>query len=198
MVVLLLAGWFILPPFFSETTPKAVVGNIDQMTGAIPSTPEYLFTFNPFQVLLHPFNNVYDDIGRRQYHLEYLFRSMFFGEVETNELFQPFGLIIISAALLLLPFVVFSFWNDVKKWTASHTFPLVLISIAVFLGSFGMRILVPFSSSSPFRYSTPLYIAFAFYALIHTDRTKPFRFTLVTLLSGVSAAFLLVLITSGY
>lgn len=195
-IVAILAGWFVFPPFFYEEDIRAtVVGNVASMTGPIPASPELLFTFLPNEILEHPFNEPVGEVARRQYHMENFFRSIFFGEFPGHPYSYPFAMVILTSAMLLIPLFAISFIRDALQWTKSPTFPFVVMTVVLFVGAVAFRVVLPFSSSSDFRYSLPLVLPFVYYAL-RDDHPLwgVIRKSLVSLVGASAVIFLMILI----
>jgi len=169
-LLLLMAGWFYLPRALTEERPHTIViGNIGNLNSGLglPNTLLSLATFNPFNVLLHPFNNAWSDAERRQYFWEYFFRSAFFGEFGNDPSLRPLAIAILTLALILIPIALFGAWAGLRSRAPGAT-PLFHLLWTGLLGSFAFRILYPFASSQDFRYAILLtlpFTAFVVYGL---------------------------------
>ncbi len=193
-----LSGWFQIPRFFEEDKMRTVlVGNADIQTGEISSAPEYLLTFNPVQILKHPFNHIDGDGARRLYHWEYFFRSAFFGEFEFPPRFIPIAVTILISALLLSILALYRLAYDLRFLSSSQTAPVAITAVVLLLGAFAYRIAMPFSACQDFRFSIALALPWTVYMVmgIGTER-HVLRFIhgfLCLTLVFSSAAFLLMI-----
>lgn len=142
---------------------EALVGNYRMLTNFVENHPKNLFTFNPHQILKHPYNDPFGDEARRQMFWEYLFRSAFTGEFHFGDQRKIFVLGMLLSTLLLLPLALYSMVSDIRRGLESLV-PLWSGLILFLLAHLAFRILFPYSSSQDFRYSLPLMIPFAYYA----------------------------------
>lgn len=142
---------------------EALVGNYRMLTNFVENHPKNLFTFNPHQILKHPYNDPFGDEARRQMFWEYLYRSAFTGEFHFGDQRKLFVLGMLLSSLLLVPLILYSMVSDMRKGLESFV-PLWSGLILFLLAHLAFRIFFPYSSSQDFRYSLPLMIPFAYYA----------------------------------
>lgn len=130
----------------------AVVGNSGTLNSGLQlsQTAEDMLTFDPAQIVLHPFNNAWSDVERRQYFWEYLLRSAYFGEFSFDAT-RFIAQAMLVVALFLIPVTCYGWYRSMREETRAS---LVLwLSTLVFLaGQCAFRWRYPFSSSQDFRY----------------------------------------------
>lgn len=107
--------------------------------------------FDPWQVLMHPFNNNWTDGERRQYLWEYFFKSAFFGEWNFYWYFNAGSTVLLASGLLLIPAwlwgIVRSAWKPTK--IAAILFSLLAAGL---LALVTFRYMHPNSSNQELRY----------------------------------------------
>ncbi len=105
VVLSLCSGWFVIPRLVAQKSVKQyVIGNYTGIPQslAVPNDARAMFTFNPLEVLKCPYNDSWSDNNRRQYALEYLFRSTFFGEYNFGAPLLALATVILGSALALV------------------------------------------------------------------------------------------------
>jgi hypothetical protein len=118
---------------------------------AIPNTWESLFTFNPRELLMAPFNHPFEDGSRRSYFLEYFFKSAFFGEFR----FPEVGGYLTGALLVCgLLFLLYAVWGLVRAALLKEKslWPTVVVGAALFSSLLLLRFQYPFSPHQDFRF----------------------------------------------
>ncbi len=174
-IVLSLTEWLYVLRMFQDFNTD-LVGNAGNLNGglSIPNTLSAYTTFNPLQILRHPYNDAFGDEARRMYFLEYLYRSAFFGEFDLSRSLYRF-----SQWMLLLGFGVSAIALTgflTGLWRFRHeVMPLWLAFFALLAGHAFFRFLYPFSSSQDFRYSILLLVPVAYFALLQVRRCKHAR-----------------------
>ena len=171
-ILLSLTEWLYVLRMFQDFNTD-LVGNAGNLNGglSIPNTVSAYFTFNPLQILHHPYNDAFGDEARRMYFLEYLSRSAFFGEFDLGRSLYRF-----SQWMLLLGFGVFAialkgFFAGLRRFR-SEAMPLWLAFFILLAGHAFFRFLYPFSSSQDFRYSVLLLVPVAYFALLQVRRCR--------------------------
>ncbi|MEN9561035.1 MAG: hypothetical protein RIQ56_308, partial [Candidatus Parcubacteria bacterium] len=203
---LLASGFFILFLILTTTgytlprmsrekdTRELLVGNVSILTNFVSNEPRYYVTFNPYQILRHPFNDPFNDAERRSYVWEYFFRSAFFGEFNFGDALRPIAQAILLFALFLIPLAISGIVIDVLSREALR-WPLWICLAANLAGFFLYRIVYPYSSSQDFRYTIVLLIP-ALVALVPASRTPRWmRYAANILLALLLAGMTLFLLT---
>ncbi len=192
---LVLTGWFMIPRLMDKgVTRVALVGNIYSLNDAlrVPNTPAVLLTFNPAQVLAHPFNDPWNDSERRQYFPEYFLRSAFFGEFAFPEA-RAIAIEILTSAMLLLISMFFGIYSSLRKNFREYL-PLHLTFGFLIVGHMITRIAFPMGNTGDFRFSAPLLIPASFYLIFGLQSLpRPLRIFFLTILGIGLAACLLFL-----
>jgi hypothetical protein len=189
-----LAGWYPAYRFFLEPSRQKTMtlGNDGMDHGLmVPRDAKHLFTFNPVEMVRHPYNNPWDDEARRGYFAEYFFKSALFGEFAFERL-QPLAYpLIVLALLMLIPFSI-GFVREVTR-SFAELWPLHITTACLFAGAFLYPYFFPFSPNQDFRFSVVLTVPVAFYAVrgvLVIPRTARWIFTVVmALFVALSAVF---------
>ena len=180
----------------STAGKEVLVGNYAMLTNFVEQDVRHFLTFNPLEILNHPYNNPFSDEERRQEFWEYLYRSAFTGEFHFGEPLKPFVLGMLLCSLLLIPFVLASMIDDMRRKRDSLV-PLWAGIVLFLLAHLAFRILFPYSSSQDFRYSLPLLIPFAYYASMpfaHESKwLRLVRLNLCLIFIALAAAFVLMI-----
>lgn len=171
LIGLLLCGWFFIPRTIAEHGQKsAIVGNIGALNSALilrNSWSSYL-TFNPKEILAHPFNNAWDDAARRQQFPEYFFKSAFFGEFGFNASLIPLAKLVLLVWLLLLPVTVLGMIMGLVRPTRTSA-TLVFMMLCLLLGHAVFRYGFPYASSQDFRYNILLLFPWLYFVIRGRD-----------------------------
>ena len=107
-MIALIVGWLPLARLAEDDHSKVLsLGNIgmDQNL-SVDRSLKHMTMLNPIGMIQHPFNDSWSDEARRDYALEYFFRSAFFGEYQFEHFRQVAPLAIFLAFLLLIPGIV--------------------------------------------------------------------------------------------
>lgn len=198
IAILLIAGWFHIPRFLKEgNAARFLVRNVVTLnTGLhVPNTPSALLTFNPVEVLRHPYNNTWADAERRMNFPEFLYRSAFLGEFGAGENLRIIVQQILAIGMALFCVSVWGMILDLRKnWRTN--LPLLLAFVSALMGHFAFRILSSFSPSQDFRYSAILLCPLCFYLLRGTEALpKPLRTCVSILIVVLALQSLLILLS---
>lgn len=161
-------GVAFIPLMRAATDPTArrlVTMNVDGLPPALtlPSEPRNIVTFDPVQVVAHPENFPWDNSQRRQFLLEFFFRSAFFGEYTFAPDLRTLERLILTSALLALPLIAFGL---AREFGDAHPLWPTLVSTATLLAAFVLyRIKFPYAPSQDFRYVTFLAVPLTFFAV---------------------------------
>jgi len=182
-MIVIVAGWFHIPRALDPDAKKAVVGNYTILTNFVENGAANFLTFNPVGMLAHPYNDPYDDVARRQYFWEYLFRSSLYGEFGFGSEHARLAVIMLLSSLLLIPLVVANFVRDIRR-NALSSLPVWSTLLVTLAGAALFRFVFPYSSSQDFRYSVLLLPLFAYYAVKDLDALDPVLRQAVIVLCG--------------
>ncbi|HVW67288.1 MAG TPA: glycosyltransferase family 39 protein [Candidatus Peribacteraceae bacterium] len=162
LILVALAGWFYVPRYIQEHQSRvALVGNVNILTNFVENTPAAYLTFNPVGMVMHPYNDPFDDAARRQYFWEYLARSALYGEFNFGVNDLLLARMMVASFLLILLLGAYSIWTDRKLWY--RNLPVWSLLIFLLIGHAIFRYVFPYSSSQDFRYSILLIIPIAYY-----------------------------------
>lgn len=157
-LIALVAGW--LPVVRSqEAEPRNMIPQHEGLDPGVllPNTPANFFTFNPIQVVRIPYNDPWEDSARRQYFLEYFFRSAFLGEWNFGDELRWMSSFLVLLGLGLLVLSILG-WVHIVRARDRMLLPLVVLSLALLAGAFTYRFINTCSCSQDIRYSTALMI----------------------------------------
>lgn len=157
----------------------------------VKNFPAAFYTFNPWQILMHPFNHNWIDEERRQYMWEYCFRSAFFGEWEFRSLFDVGSTVTLSSALLLIPCFL---WGVARSAWKPGKVPSMLLALLVssFVALACFRYMHPNSSNQELRYVSFVVIPIGYFlARGMASMRHPLPFAAVaSVMFAASSAFL--------
>ncbi len=148
-----------------------LVGNVGNLNSGlrIPNTLSAYFTFNPFQILSHPYNDAFNDEARRMFFPEYLYRSAFFGEFNFGASLRAFSRWMLGFGFGVCVLSACGFFTELRRsWRTAM--PLWLIFLALLLGHALFRFKYPYASSQDFRYSLVLLLPVAYFTLSIVSR----------------------------
>ena len=150
-------------------------------------------TFNPWQVLMHPFNHNWIDDERRQYLCEYFFKSAFFGEWGFGSFFDTGATIVLSSALVLIPAWLWGVVRSLRKpFAIPFMFGAFMATSLLALATF--RYMHPNSSNQELRYIAFVILPMAYFLArgIASMRYRwPFTIVAAVMFAGSSAFLLL-------
>ena len=162
-IIALLGGWFHIQRYMDEGNARTtVLGNVNVLTNFVEESPRAFLTFNPVQILRHPFNNPFDDSERRQFFWEYFFRSAFFGEFSLDPGRRLTAQTMLFSALILLSFILLG----IRRGFMHHfhvSWPLLWSLVILLVAHTAFRWWYPYSSCQDFRYSILLVIPIAYF-----------------------------------
>ncbi|TSC79036.1 MAG: hypothetical protein G01um101425_882 [Candidatus Peregrinibacteria bacterium Gr01-1014_25] len=164
ILVVGISAAMIVPRAAEHRNGPQVVGNIGAITGdmVVPNTLEAFLTFSPQGILQNVYNNPWRG-ARREFFLEYLFRSAFSGEFQFPDWLKPLSIAITALGLLMLAVAGFGVLRAyADRWPL--TAPLVFLFASILGGHIAFRIAYPFTSSQDFRYSLLLALPVALFA----------------------------------
>jgi 4-amino-4-deoxy-L-arabinose transferase-like glycosyltransferase len=120
------------------------------------------YTFNPMEIIWHPFNQNWVDTERRQFLWEYCFKSVFFGEWEFRSFFRWQAISILVSAMFLLPVI---FWGIVRSmWKRTRVDVQFLVFLLISLLALAcFRFIHPNSSNQEIRYISFVFIPIAYF-----------------------------------
>jgi 4-amino-4-deoxy-L-arabinose transferase-like glycosyltransferase len=171
-VMLLVGGWFHGLRYINEHNSRTtLIGNVNILTNFVDNGPRAFLTFNPIQMVMHPYNDPFNDEARRQYFWEYLLRSGLFGEYNFGQERVALARAIVTAQLLLLLGIIWAAWNYRKKMTTD--LPVWLLTALVLLAHAAFRLFYPYSSSQDFRYSILLSLSIAYFSVLGIAQDRP-------------------------
>lgn len=162
-----MTGWFVVPRMLMEPDPAAfVIGNARFINQGVrvPNSLDAFVTFNPLQVLLHPYNQSWDDSARRKFFWEFLFRSAFFGEFNFGGKLRPLGIFLLLLGMVGLPLMALGCWRDLRR-RAMHTIPIWVTLAILIVGHLAARWKFPYGPTQDFRYSILLVVPLTYYAI---------------------------------
>lgn len=152
--------------------------------------PAAFYTFNPWEVLMHPFNQNWIDVHRRQYFWEYLFRSAFFGEWDF-QYFRAGALVTLSAGMMLIPLWFFGFVRSLRRPKPADAILAALLAASL-LALLAFRYMHPNSSNQELRYVAILTVPVAYFLARGAAAfpVKPPALLLIAVVYACSAALL--------
>ncbi len=148
-----------------------MIGNVSSLGPPLElpnAIPNYI-VFDPRGILAHPYSNPWTDESRRQYFLEYFFRSAFFGEWYPGDGLRIVSVWILGFAMLLLPVGLWGIIEGLRRKFFDHL-PFFVSFAALAGGHTAFRWLSPFSTSQDFRYSPLLLVPAAFFIVYGLSR----------------------------
>ncbi|MDD5751040.1 MAG: glycosyltransferase family 39 protein [Candidatus Peribacteraceae bacterium] len=195
-IILTLTTWnFTLRDRATEGHP--IMPNITNLNTAlrVDNGLETLMEFNPARVILHPYNNAWDDESGRSHFWEYYFRSAFFGEFDFGAGLQPLASAILTSTLLLLPFLLLGIWEAFRRgWR--RTFPFWFSAAVLLAGHIAFRQSAPFSTSQDFRYSILLIVPIGALMLMGISRSPPLLQKIAIAVTALLCVFCAIFLTS--
>jgi hypothetical protein len=159
----------------ADTSRSLSLGNQGMNSGlSVANSPVNLLTFNPSQILQHPYNNPWDDTYRRQYFPEYFFRSAFTGEFGFDDHLKDLNVGILFFALLAIPLMVFGFIRERCTDPLKHL-PFWLLLLLMLAASASYRIHFPYTANQDFRFVVMIIVPLSYYAVSGTALPMPLR-----------------------
>lgn len=198
LLLSIIAAWLPLYRLSESDTEKSLtLGNEGMSSGlSVPNDIENFFTFNPSEIILHPYNNPWEDSFRRQYFPEYFFRSAFTGEFEFRDSLKTLNEFILLAAILLLPVAVVGVFGDLSR-RFRQALCMFLLSGLLLAAAVAYRFLFAYSANQDFRFSVIALVPFCYYIVrgyeILPPLAKKTALMLLLFLSIAMASFILLL-----
>ncbi|HLD71428.1 MAG TPA: glycosyltransferase family 39 protein [Candidatus Peribacteraceae bacterium] len=187
VILIFLAGWYVLLRFFFEGTE--LVGNADYLheTIRLPNSFTHILAFRPWKILLDPMIQTLGMTMKANAFLEYYFRSALGGYP------MPYSSFSILVPIYLLGFVMIPLGiGGVIKYTRDRSTLPILLTLIIFLSLHVVfRLSYPFTSSQDYRYTPLLLIPFAYYVIRgahHAGHLEKFALGLLWLFVGFSIA----------
>lgn len=117
----------------------------------LPSTWTNFLTFNPVAMVAIPFVSAHDDMTRRMYFWEYLYRSSFFGEWGFADSTRTLATVTLATGLLVLALSLAYSIVSVRKHFLDHL-PVWLTTACLFAALVYYRLHNPCSCNQDFRF----------------------------------------------
>lgn len=172
LIGVLLVGWLPFTRLVLEHDPgkTLTLGNNGMSDNLrVGNGLENWFTFEPLQMLLHPFNSPWEDSYRRQYFWEFLYRSAFFGEFGFDDSMKPLAAGLLATSLALLLLAAIGMWNEFFG-NFKHALPIFMVMFFILLAQVWYRLFASFASNQDFRFSVPLVLPLFYFLLAETFR----------------------------
>ncbi|MFA6523105.1 MAG: hypothetical protein WCS85_01940 [Candidatus Peribacteraceae bacterium] len=165
VIVVTLTGWLFM--FRASEGSAGLVGNTAGLDPALRLHPtvNHLIGFNPHRVLEHPYVNPTGGEIDKEFFLEYLFRSSFFGEFRFDTAFAITSFLIMLFALGGFIASAFGFLIVEGEGGYRRSFPLLATFAMSLLFLLVGRIVYPYSTTQDFRYVPLLIVPVAYYAV---------------------------------
>lgn len=162
-----IAGPFLMAKILQATdSSNFVVGNIHLLEESLwfqPTIWNYI-TFNPWEILQHPYNGSRLETPRSDLFWEFYYRSAFFGEWKIVPSLLFLGRTILTLSLLLLPFLAYGAWKSCRN-TPRLGIPLLITVALVLAAQLAWVIRHPVTPSQDFRFFIFLVIPYAYFIL---------------------------------
>ncbi len=177
---------------------SSLIGNVANLSSGLGLSNSWdtYVTFEPSEIIRHPFNNAWSDSERRQYFGEYLFRSAYFGEFPIESLTLLSRIVLLLGMLSLLPLLV-GLYQTLRQ-RMLPLLPLWLCLAFSLVGHVLLRWKYPFSSSQDFRYvifTAPVLAGLAIYGIaLSRDRLVRVAFYSILTASILANALFLFLL----
>jgi hypothetical protein len=163
---------FVLRAFQDSGLP--IVGNIGSLNGdlIVRNSLIHYITFNPFEVLRHPYNHAWNDVMRRSFFFEYLYRSVFFGEFYWGHTLRTTARVVLALGFGGLLLVAIGYVNGrIEQWRKA--FPMWIFFAVVLVAHIAFRAVYPYAPSQDFRYSSVLIVPVAYFMLLGLAKFPP-------------------------
>jgi hypothetical protein len=159
-IIYVLIGWYVVFRVYNDGQ-RHLVGNASNISSAlaIQTNPSTLITFNPLEVLKHPYNNPWSDTERRSFFWEYVVRGSLFGEFDFGPVFRPYAQWLLLLFMLLCVFAVAGYCVSLN----AASVPVGLLFLFQLVGLIASRTQFPYSCSQDVRYILVAAVPFAFY-----------------------------------
>lgn len=173
VILIALTGWLYALRMQENTS---FIGNADLLDPALRlnHTVSHTLRFHPLQVLRHPYNSPTGAEEEKEYFLEYLFRSSFFGEYVFDAKLATLTYLMLLFGMAGLAFTAVGLGLE-KRERFMEAFPVFAALVGLLLFLFVGRLIHPFSIMQDFRYVPLLAVPLSYYAVRGTQT----RFTLL-------------------
>ena len=154
LLIVLLAGWlpFVRVAIEGETSRTLSLGNEGMHSGLLLTNDWSNFlTFNPIEILRHPYNNPWDEATRRRFFFEYLYRSAFFGEYSFDGNLKLLTLAILFTGFFVLLLSLYGLATELRRHFR-RSLPLTLLLCLLFAASLAYRLRFTYSANQDFRF----------------------------------------------
>ncbi len=171
-ILLSLTEWLYILRMFQDFNID-LVGNVGNLNGdlSIPNSLSAYLTFNPLQILHHPYNDAFGDEARRMFFPEYLYRSAFFGEFNLGDSLRTFSRWMLLMGFFVSILAMCGFFSALRR-SYRQALPVWFAFCALLFGHAFFRFLYPYSSSQDFRYSVLLLVPVSYFALLQVSRSR--------------------------
>ncbi len=162
-----IAGPLLMAKILQATdSSNFVVGNIHLLGDSLRFQPTIwnFVTFNPWEIVEHPYNNSRLSAPRSDLFWEFYFRSAFFGEWKIAPSLLLLGRCILALSLLLLPFLAYGAWTSCRN--KPHLgIPLLITVTLILAAQLAWVIRHPVTPSQDFRFFIFLVLPYAYFIL---------------------------------
>ncbi len=162
LITLCMAGWLAALRYQQHDFHRLLLpSNGDDPRLRMVASLQHFATFNPLRLLRNPFVNLFPSMWDPQFFLEYFTRSSLFG-------FWNFYRLLELAKLLMLTLFCtmgLAAFGLLKGWREPFAKPMTVIGITLFLAAAVYNGLHPTTSTQDFRFSLPLILPLAFFAV---------------------------------
>lgn len=162
-----IAGPLLMAKILQATdSSNFVVGNIHLLEDSLRFQPTIWnhITFNPWEILQHPYNNPRMETPRSDLFWEFYYRSAFFGEWAIAPSLLFLGRCILALSLVMLPFLAYGVWTSNRN-TPRLGIPLFISVVLVLGAQLAWVIRHPVTPSQDFRFFIFLAIPYAYFIL---------------------------------
>lgn len=158
------AGWYPLARFTLEAKHSRImsIGNEGMSEDLrVTTSLSHILVFSPGNIIHYPFNDPWKDDNRRQYFLEYAFKSAFFGEFSEPTARLTAQALLLAAMLSCVVLVYGLITESRDRFRASM--PLIVVAIFIILAAIVYRLAFAYAPNQDFRFSIPVVIPLAYF-----------------------------------
>lgn len=194
----MLTGWLVyLRLFIEEKTTKTLsFGHYGMNKHLIIPENQHFWnyvTFDPLQVLLHPFNNNWTFLSRREYFFEYFYRSAFFGEFQFPEVPSWLTYSLLVLGLPLITIVLLRVYAELRRPTV-FTVSMILLLLTLTTANLLFRYKFGCACDQDFRFAVLLLVPLSYFIVNAVTAARGFirysGLTLLLLFAASSSTFL--------
>lgn len=135
----------------------------------VKNFPAAYYTFQPWEVLGHPFNHNWIDTHRRQFFWEYLLKSAFFGEWDFSAYFRVQAITLLTFAMALIPVGVAGIARAALRRPVFVGLMMAAFFVASLAALASFRFMHPNSSNQELRYVVFALIPIAYFLARASD-----------------------------